>query len=368
MAIADNARQMTCMEVWGGNQVADSGVVMAGLDAWVFSQPYQGAASGGDVYYVSSCATGRITRLLVADVSGHGTHVSETAGELRLLMRRYVNHISQTSFVGRMNNQFGALAKSGGFATAVVATFFAPNNGLAFSNAGHPPPFWYQARRRRWVQLDAEFVRAKKPGGKRSRDTASDGKQSTGEASGESIGDLPLGIADDIDYAEHRVRLDVGDLVLFHTDSLIESRSADGQLLGMDGLQRVIEQVDPREPQTLIPRLLEAIRSLHPGNLTDDDVTVLLFRPNGLMPSVPIGNRVRAPFRVLGGILGSLLRGGRGMPLPEFSLANLGGALFNPFSKLARYEDDDNQEATGSAPVGRDFPTAKSDNGEPRSR
>src|SRR5687768_18611008 len=56
----------------GGNQPADSGVVMAGLDAWVYCRPYHGAAAGGDVYYVSSCATGRITRLLVADVSGHG--------------------------------------------------------------------------------------------------------------------------------------------------------------------------------------------------------------------------------------------------------------------------------------------------------
>ena len=68
-----DAQVMQCMEVWGGNQTADSGVIMAGLDAWVYSKPFGGADGGGDVYYVSSCATGRITRLLVADVSGHGT-------------------------------------------------------------------------------------------------------------------------------------------------------------------------------------------------------------------------------------------------------------------------------------------------------
>src|ERR671938_407996 len=90
---------MHCMEIWGGNQDVSSGIVMAGLDAWVYSKPYGQAEAGGDVYYVSACATGRITRLLVADVSGHGAAVRETAITLRNLMRQYVNHIDQTRFV-----------------------------------------------------------------------------------------------------------------------------------------------------------------------------------------------------------------------------------------------------------------------------
>src|SRR5438477_8597012 len=119
---------MQCMEVWGGNQPTNSGVVMAGLDAWVYSKPYENASSGGDVYYVSSCATGRITRLLVADVSGHGASVAQTAAGLRGLMRRHVNQIDQTRFVRSMNEQFQALSAAGSFATAVVTTFFAPTN------------------------------------------------------------------------------------------------------------------------------------------------------------------------------------------------------------------------------------------------
>src|SRR6478609_2236552 len=90
-----DAQVMQCMEVWGGNQLADSGVVMAGLDAWVYSKPFGGAEGGGDVYYVSSCATGRITRLLVADVSGHGASVGGLAVQLRTLMRKHVNQIDQ---------------------------------------------------------------------------------------------------------------------------------------------------------------------------------------------------------------------------------------------------------------------------------
>src|SRR5436305_7033824 len=123
-----NAQHMTCMEVWGGNTPTNNGVSMLGLDAWVYSKPYQSADAGGDVYYVSSCATGRITRLLVADVSGHGAAVSELAGHLRGMMRRYVNYLDQSRFVGEMNRQFATQSKLGNFATAVVTTFFAPTN------------------------------------------------------------------------------------------------------------------------------------------------------------------------------------------------------------------------------------------------
>src|SRR5947199_1866336 len=119
---------MQCMEVWGGNQPTDSGVVMSGLDAWVYCKPFGASAGGGDVYYVSSCATGRITRLLVADVSGHGSGVSEIAAGLRSLMRKHVNQINQSKFVCSMNEQFNAMGKAGCFATALVTTFFSPTN------------------------------------------------------------------------------------------------------------------------------------------------------------------------------------------------------------------------------------------------
>src|SRR6202051_5420709 len=87
------SQQMTCMEVWGGSQLTTRRVEMGGLDAWVYSKPFGQAQRGGDVYYASSCATGRITRLLLADVAGHGNTVAATAADLRTLMRRVVNRL-----------------------------------------------------------------------------------------------------------------------------------------------------------------------------------------------------------------------------------------------------------------------------------
>src|SRR5450631_3059980 len=123
-------QQMTCMEVWGGSQLTTRRVEMGGLDAWVYSKPFGEAQRGGDVYYASSCATGRISRLLLADVAGHGNSVASIAADLRTLMRRFVNRLDQAEFVRLPNQQFTALSKDGAFATAIVATFFEPSRRM----------------------------------------------------------------------------------------------------------------------------------------------------------------------------------------------------------------------------------------------
>lgn len=132
----EGAQALQCLEVWGGNGVIDNGVTMAGIDAWVFSRPYEGTDSGGDVHYVSTCGTGRISRMMVADVAGHGPTASAAAVGLRNLMRRHVNHLDQTRLVSMLNRQFGGLASEGVFATAVVATFFAPTGSFVAVTRG----------------------------------------------------------------------------------------------------------------------------------------------------------------------------------------------------------------------------------------
>jgi serine phosphatase RsbU (regulator of sigma subunit) len=301
------------MEVWGGNALADRSVSMPGLDAWVYCKPFENSDAGGDVYYLSSCATGRIARLLVADVSGHGVAVRDTAVALRTLMRRYVNCLDQCQFVRSMNRQFTELSSAGSFATAVVTTFFAPTNELTLCSAGHPAPLLYRAKTREWSLLDSTSP------------TAAD------SADAPKLSNIPLGI-DDVDYEQFSVQLDVADLVLCYSDSLIEARDAGGELLGEMGLVAIAGQLDVSEPATLVPKLLAAVESVHPGNLAGDDLTVMLFRPNGSAPAVPLRMKLMAPLRVLGGAVTGLLSGGP-IPLPDLRLANLGGAIIDRFNR-----------------------------------
>ena len=150
---AQPAQHMQCMEVWGGSQLTARSVELGGLDTWVYSKPFGQSEFGGDVYYASSCATGRISRLLLADVSGHGHSVAATAAELRTLMRQFVNRLDQTEFVRLLNQQFTALSRHGAFATAIVTTFFAPSRRLTVCNAGHPRPLLYRSAQRQWDLL-----------------------------------------------------------------------------------------------------------------------------------------------------------------------------------------------------------------------
>jgi hypothetical protein len=303
---ASDAQVMQCMEVWGGNQAVDCGVIMAGLDAWLYSRPLH-SERGGDVHYVSSCALGQVTRMMVADVSGHGEAVADAAGRLRHLMRRYVNHLDQTRFVAALNREFATIPGQKRFATSVVGTYYAPTSNLVVSNAGHPPPFVYRRRDSSWSSVEPL---------KRHDDV---------------IGDVPLGILEESPYGKRDVPLRVGDMVLCYTDSLIEARDRDGRMLGTDGLRALVQKQDAARPQALIASLLAEIASLHAGNLDADDVTVLLFRANGLAPRPPLWRKLKAPFVLLGCVVKSLRPGGEPVPWPEFSWANLGGGFFNRF-------------------------------------
>jgi len=269
---------MKCLEVWGGNQAVDNGVVMAGLDAWLYSRPFKGQVAGGDIHYVSSCAAGMVTRVLVADVSGHGQEVAEAAGRLRGLMRRYVNLVDQTKFVQGLNAEFSAVTEAGGFATAIAATYFAATDEFTMCNAGHPRPLWYQARTRAW-KLMAEQDR----------------------------GNIPLGIAESECVNQVKLKIATGDVVVLYTDSLIEVKGPDGKMLGQDGLLKLVQGLDPSDPGTFMRSLLDALEQ-HSG-AGNDDVTVLILRPNGLKPRVSKLVMMKAMFRMATAAVGGMFGG-----------------------------------------------------------
>ncbi len=297
-------QQMQCMEVWGGSQLTSSGVELGGLDIWVYSKPFGQAQRGGDVYYVSSCATGRISRLLLADVSGHGQAVASTAADLRTLMRRFVNRLDQKELVRLLNEQFTALSSQDSFATAIVTTFFAPTRRLSLCNAGHPRPLLFRVLDGRWAFL---------------------GHQDHFERKGPR--NVPLGIFQLAEYEQLDIELDPGDCFVGYTDPLIESCDANGEMLGEEGLLRIVNLLGDVPGEQLIPSLLREIAERFPRNLDDDDVTLLVACANGGSLHFGIREKLDAFGRFLRSLLGSWRRGADRAPFPDANLANLGGAV-----------------------------------------
>jgi serine phosphatase RsbU (regulator of sigma subunit) len=267
-------RVLQCMEVWGGNQAVSTALELPGLDAWLFSEPAGGVeGGGGDVHYVSSCAAGALSRLLLADVCGHGVEAAEAARRLRKLMGRHINQHQQTRFVRSMNREFAELARDGRFATAIAFTYDAPQNRLQVCNAGHPPPLVFSARYRAWSSLEPAAGSLK------------------------TSANLPLGIDQTVEYEEFDAAIEVGDFVLCYTDGLIECRDRQGAMLERQGVLKLLARLDPGNPQKLVQGLVSALQET--GAQIADDLTLLLFRPNGARRRVPLHDRLLAPFRVV---------------------------------------------------------------------
>ena len=219
-------------------------------------------------------------------------------------MRRFVNRLDQTEFVRLLNQQFAALSREGAFATAVVTTFFAPTRRLTVCNAGHPRPLLYRAAQRQWDLLGQE-----------------------GPAGHSKPSNLPLGILDMTEYEQFDVELEPGDCLLSYTDALMESRDADGEMLGEDGVLRITRLLGDLELQKLVEALVTEIGDRYPENLCEDDVTVLVVRANGRGFHYSLGERLRALLRFTGSLIRAIDPRAERPPFPDANLANIGGAI-----------------------------------------
>jgi len=250
--------RLRCREVWGGNGPVFNKISAPGIDVTVSSIPAEQSAQGGDVYYLSGCGCGLITRLAIADVSGHGPPVADVANCLRLLMRKHVDVLDQTELAVLLNKEFGSLPDMNRFATALLAAYFPPTRQLVVCNIGHPPPLWYQSGPGQWRVLRHDI---------------------TMQAG--SMKNVPLGLVDAAEYVQFTVGLAEGDMVLIYSDALIESRSASGAELGIDGLIQLANACTVRSPSDVGLRLLESLSEHRGGKPSRDDQTLLLLSHHG---------------------------------------------------------------------------------------
>jgi hypothetical protein len=129
------------------------------------------------------------------------------------------------------------------------------------------------------------------------------------------------------EYEQFDVELEPGDCVVSYTDALIESRDADGEMLGETGVLRIMRLLGDVEPSRLIDKLLEEIAQRYPENLCDDDVTVLVVRVNGRQRRHSFRQQLGAMGRLFQSLIAAINPRAERPPLPDANLANIGGAL-----------------------------------------
>lgn len=257
--------ELKCLEVWGGSNKAQHVASVPGLDISVTSTPHDGDR-GGDLYLISSCSSGWISRVLIADVSGHGSSVSELSSKLRRAMHRSINTVDQSKFARELNEAFDAFSSEGRFATALLMTYFSPSRHLIMVNAGHPSPLIRRNGQHVWQPLD--------------RSSPDAITQSSSEVR-VGLMNLPLGVIGSTEYEQIAFQLEPGDRICAYTDAYSESADSDGRQIGTAGLSEVLGECEPDLSIEQYPASVHDAFAQKGITVADDDQTMILIENNG---------------------------------------------------------------------------------------
>ena len=229
---------------------------LPGLSAWISCRPLSPATEGGDLHYMTVCGKGAISRVVLADVAGHGEVVSSVAERLRDGLRKHVNTWDQSILIQELNNSFLAGANGVQYATAFVLGHYVQSGEMLFTNAGHVPPLWYRAAERKWLIISHSTPYAK------------------------DVADLPLGLIAGTPYTQTAIQLSPGDLLVLYTDGISESRDAAGRELGFDQLASFASTVPVEQPDEAGEALLSCVEMFRRPVPAADDETMVVLRRN----------------------------------------------------------------------------------------
>ena len=253
-------RHLACAETWGGNRQTASVVGLPGLTAWVHSVPLGQDHAGGDVHYVSVCPSCIVSRIALADVSGHGLEVAAFGEMLRELMEKHLSSLEQIALMRDLNQAVREAFSGGGHYATMAAVGWHGRRGLAvMTNAGHPPPLWYRASRNEWSWLTT---------------------QRAGERKGPA--GLPLGLFPGVSYDRLVFKPQSGDLIVLYSDGVSEANSPDGNELGPDGLMNMARTLDPTSAEAFGTQLASALLLFRGDGERLDDETIIVMRRDDL--------------------------------------------------------------------------------------
>jgi len=247
--------RLKCAETWSSNQGTSTVADLPGLRVWVHSTPFGPGEAGGDVHYVSVCPSCIVSRIALADVSGHGRAVESLGAKLRELMQTYLTALEQTRLMKELNEAVMVELDGVHYATMVAVGFHGRRGLLVMTNAGHPPAFWYRASRHEFAWFEPR-----------------------GAQDGLGVKGTPLGLLPNVSYDRMIVKPDPGDLIVLYSDGVSEATNPAGEELGRDDLMTLARALNPTSAETFGMQLVEAVSEFRGGRVPEDDETIIVLQ------------------------------------------------------------------------------------------
>jgi len=204
--------------------------------------------AGGDYYDFFELPGGR-WGFLIADVSGHGTPAAVMMAILHSLAHGHPGHPEPPSaLLEHVNKRLSAsyTAENEVFVTAFYGIYDPTRRQFAYSCAGHNPP---QLKRCSLGRVDSL----------------------------EDVGGPPLGLFEDVEYAQARVTLHPGDILVLYTDGVTEAMDSESKQFGLEKLHEVLTRCN-LGASAMRDAILEALDRFTDSNAALDDRTLLVAK------------------------------------------------------------------------------------------
>lgn len=202
---------------------------------------------GGDYFDYIDIDDNRVGAL-ISDVSGKGVPASLVMVMIRTVFTSYITRkdIDCASVVKAINDSLSADFAIDKFATLFFMIYDRSTGELSFSNAGHGPLFCYRAEKHACTR------------------SALDG--------------VPIGIMEDVEYKQAKVKINPGDMVILYTDGITEMRNPEREEYGIHRVQKLLLEHNNLDASEFAELLVEDVENFRKDAPPHDDMTLLVFK------------------------------------------------------------------------------------------
>ncbi|HKF39183.1 MAG TPA: SpoIIE family protein phosphatase [Ktedonobacteraceae bacterium] len=218
------------------------------LPGWQISEYYQAARQvGGDFYDFIYFDDGRLG-LVIGDVTDKGVPAALLMATTRSVLRAVAQRVAAPGEVlERVNEILHPDIPPKMFVTCLYALLDPESGQLRYANAGHDLPYH---------------------------------RHTTGEVTELRATGMPLGLMPGMHYEEKETQLAPGEVILFHSDGIVEAHNEHREMFGFPRLMRLVGAHE--DGKTLKQFILDDLAAFTGANWEqEDDITMVTLQRSG---------------------------------------------------------------------------------------